>query len=162
VGPAPRVGAGRRPAPGQRLGGKEPPRLRLLRRPQALPDAARGVQAPARRDRLVTKTKANESDHTILLDWSVHDDDILVCFLVRKTGLIVGGWIKVVCVHCVWAHGQSGPMVVALETDHVGHSFDTRKRGMDSVLYHQSKFVTRCQSRYFHLVKLDSRPNTPV
>lgn len=63
----------------------------------------------------MTKTKANESDHTILLDWSVHDDDILVCFLVRKTGLIVGGWIKVVCVHCVWAHGQSGPMVVALE-----------------------------------------------
>uniref|UniRef100_A0A804QES9 Uncharacterized protein n=1 Tax=Zea mays TaxID=4577 RepID=A0A804QES9_MAIZE len=53
VGPAPRVGAGRRPAPGQRLGGKEPPRLRLLRRPQALPDAARGVQAPARRDRIV-------------------------------------------------------------------------------------------------------------
>jgi hypothetical protein len=38
--------------------------------------------------------------------------------LVRKTGLIVGGggWRKaVLCVHCVWAHGQSGPMVVALE-----------------------------------------------
>lgn len=53
VGPAPRVGAGRGAAPGQRLGGKEPPRLRLLRRPQALPDAARGVRAPGRRDRIV-------------------------------------------------------------------------------------------------------------
>jgi hypothetical protein len=32
---------------------------------------------------------------------------------------------------------------------------------MDSVLYHQSNFVSRWQSRHFHLVKLDSGPNRP-
>jgi hypothetical protein len=48
VGPAARVGARRRAAQGRRLGRPEPRHLRLLRRPQAVPPATGGVQAPGR------------------------------------------------------------------------------------------------------------------